>query len=421
MKVAVLGGGITGLTAAHYLAQDGHSVTVIEKGKSLGGLAQGFKEPEWEWALDYAYHHLFASDRDIQSFAKEIGFDNIYFSVPRTNSVYKRDGNFQIYPVDSPLDFLRFPLLTMPEKIRAATVLAVLKFFPNFAYYDSITAEMFVKKFMGENMWNVFFQELFRKKFGKYAGKITATFLWARISKRTRSLGYVKGGFQALTDYIEKHLVDSGVTIQRGTELVSLKRLKNIFRINGVEYDRVVSTLPTTVLTDVAKNILPSSYLTQLKKLSYLDALVLIVESDKPFLKDTYWLNICDKDIPAMVVAQHTHFVSPSRYGNKHIAYIGYYLEKNDPRMKMTKEALLEAILPSIRSIENSKAKVTRSYLFKGAFAQPIFDKSFKKNKPDFITPVKHLYIANLDMTYPYDRGTNYAVSLGKRVAEIMR
>ena len=145
------------------------------------------------------------------------------------------------------------------------------------------------------------------------------------------------------------------------------------------------------------------------------------MESDVPFLKDTYWLNICTPDIPAMVVAQHTNFVPAKRYGNKHIAYIGYYPERNDPRMSMSKEDLLDAIIPAIRSIENSKAKILRSYMFKASFAQPIFDKTFKDNKPDFITPVEHLYVANLDMTYPYDRGTNYAVSLGKRVAEIMR
>ncbi len=49
-----------------------------------------------------------------------------------------------------------------------------------------------------------------------------------------------------------------------------------------------------------------------------------------------------------------------------------------------------------------------------------IFDKEFLKNKPDFETPLKGFYIANLDMTYPYDRGTNYAVALGKKVVELL-
>lgn len=421
MKIAVLGGGITGLTAAYYLVKEGHTVTIIEKAQTLGGLAQGFREPEWDWALEYAYHHIFASDTDIQKFAEEIGFDKIYFSIPRTNSVYENKGKYQIYPVDSPLDFLQFPLLSMLEKIRAAFVLALLKFLPHLSYYESISSERFVKRYMGENMWKVFFEQLFRKKFGKYAGKVTASFLWARIYKRTQSLGYIKGGFQEFTDYVERKVIDMGVGIQKGKEISSLKRKGSGFEINTEKFDKVVSTLPTHVLTQVAKQLFPEAYLTKLSKLSYLHALVLIIESDKPFLKETYWLNICTPKIPAMVIAQHTNFVSPTHYGGKHIAYVGYYLERDDPLMSESKENLLKMIVPHMKSIEGSDAKVERTYLFKGAFAQPIFDAAFKKNKPDFITPVENLYIANLDMTYPFDRGTNYAVSLGRRVAEIIR
>jgi hypothetical protein len=51
---------------------------------------------------------------------------------------------------------------------------------------------------------------------------------------------------------------------------------------------------------------------------------------------------------------------------------------------------------------------------------QPIFDATFIQNKPDFITSTPGFIIANLDMTYPYDRGTNYAVQLGNKAAEIV-
>ena len=53
----------------------------------------------------------------------------------------------------------------------------------------------------------------------------------------------------------------------------------------------------------------------------------------------------------------------------------------------------------------------------KVSIAQPIFDKEFLKLKPTFQSPVDGFYIANMDMTYPYDRATNYAVQLGRTVA----
>lgn len=86
----------------------------------------------------------------------------------------------------------------------------------------------------------------------------------------------------------------------------------------------------------------------------------------------------------------------------------------------MTTEELTKYILPYIKKITQKTAVVRNAYSFKGPFAQPIFDQDFLKNKPTFTTPTKNFFIANLDMTYPYDRGTNYAVKLGKQVAALI-
>jgi 5,10-methylene-tetrahydrofolate dehydrogenase/methenyl tetrahydrofolate cyclohydrolase len=39
MKIAILGGGFTGLTAAYYLQKKGHDITIYEQNNNLGGLA----------------------------------------------------------------------------------------------------------------------------------------------------------------------------------------------------------------------------------------------------------------------------------------------------------------------------------------------------------------------------------------------
>ena len=41
MRVAIIGGGITGLTAAYELTKRGINVTVFEKDEYLGGLSNG--------------------------------------------------------------------------------------------------------------------------------------------------------------------------------------------------------------------------------------------------------------------------------------------------------------------------------------------------------------------------------------------
>ena len=50
MKIAVIGAGFGGLAAAYDLNKAGHDVTIYESADHAGGLASGFKEPDWDWS-----------------------------------------------------------------------------------------------------------------------------------------------------------------------------------------------------------------------------------------------------------------------------------------------------------------------------------------------------------------------------------
>jgi protoporphyrinogen oxidase len=419
MKIAILGGGVTGLTAAYCLAKNGHRVTIMEKEKILGGLTSGFKNDNWDWYLERTYHHLFASDYDILNFAKEIGFKKIYFKKPVTSSLFNVSNKLSSFPLDTPFDLLKFPLLSLTDKLRAGTVIAFLKLSPFLPMYKETTSEEFLKKSMGIKVWNRLWQQLFRGKFGKYAGIISASFIWARIKKRTKALGYVEGGFQTLIDYVEDKLTGLRVNVLTSCEIKDIKKVGDKFIVNGHTYDKIISTLPTPVISKLTTNIFSKKYLTHFNKLKYLHAITLILETDKPILDKTYWLNICSEKIPLMILAQHTNFADKKNYDNNHLAYVGWYVDENYEKLKMKNEELVKYVLPHLKTL-NSKFLVLNSYLFKAPFAQPIFDKDFEKNMPTFKTPDKNFFFANLDMTYPYDRGTNYAVKLGKQVAELI-
>jgi len=59
MHVAIIGAGLTGLTAAYELQKKGHSVQIFEKEFLPGGLAMGFQRDNWEWPLEKHYHHIY--------------------------------------------------------------------------------------------------------------------------------------------------------------------------------------------------------------------------------------------------------------------------------------------------------------------------------------------------------------------------
>ncbi len=420
MKIAILGGGITGLTAGYYLAKKDHQVTIMEKGAVLGGLAAGFKEDNWDWYLERAYHHLFASDSDILNFAKEIGYKKIYFNKPVTSSLFMVGDKLSTFPLDTPIDLLMFPLLGLIGKLRAGIIILFLKLSPFLPVYKTMTSEEFLKKTMGIKVWNVLWQQLFRGKFGKYAGIISSSFIWARINKRTKALGYIEGGFQNFIDYIENKLKIMNVNVLTECEIRDIKKKGRKFVINNIEYDKVISTLPSPILYRLTSDLFSKEYLSRFDRLKYLNAITLILETDKQILDKIYWLNICVEKIPFMILAQHTNFADKKNYDGRHLAYVGWYVNNEDEKLKMKSKEIIKLVLPHLRKISNSKFQILNSFLFKAPWAQPIFDKEFEKNKPDFITPDKNFFIANLDMTYPYDRGTNYAVKLGKEVVELI-
>lgn len=425
MKIAILGGGVTGLVAADQLSRQNHSVVMFEKEPSLGGLASGFVHKGWKWSLEKTYHHMFSNDYDILDYANEINFNKIMHNTPLTSSFYKVENNYRIFPVDTPQDLLKLPLLNLPDKIRTGIVVFLLKLSPFLDYYQEITSIEFLRKSMGERSWKTMWEPLMRGKFGKYAENILASFIWARINKRTRRLAYIEGGFQSLINFLEALNKKQNVVIKKNTTVNQVEKSGNKFTVitqtgEREVFDGIVSTLPTPVLVNVTDKIFPQHYQRQLKSIKYLFASNLIIESEKPLFEKEYWVNVCDRNLPILALVQHTNFIDKKNYNNKHILYVANYFDENSPFLKMNGQIATKFFLPYLKKI-NSKFHIPNStFYFKAPFAQPIVDRDFIKNKPDFITPVKNFIVANLDMTYPYDRGTNFSVKMGKQAAEIL-
>src|SRR5690606_29936109 len=70
LKIAILGAGISGVSLARMLAQDGHDVTVLEKSERAGGLCKSRVVDGF--TFDEAGGHIMFSKRaDVLAFMKE--------------------------------------------------------------------------------------------------------------------------------------------------------------------------------------------------------------------------------------------------------------------------------------------------------------------------------------------------------------
>lgn len=430
MKIAIIGGGFTGLTAAYELTKSGHDVALFEKDERLGGLAGGFKEKNWNWHLEKSYHHWFTNDEAVIGLAKELGLTNkLIIKRPITANYW----HGKAYPFDSPANLLEYPGLTVVDKLKTASLVAFCKFNPFWQPLENITAKNFAVALGGRGAWESLWQPLMAAKFGDYADKVAASWLWARLKKRTPSLGYFRGGFQTLVDKLSSAIKNSGGKICVNTSISSIwtesrslnhelskkRKIHNSkFIIHNSSFDAVLLTVPTPIALKLIPDLsLITYHLSQSLSIPHLHAQTLILETKEPILDKVYWLNILDREFPFLAVVCHTNFMDKKYYGGRHITYIGNYLPEGHPYLSMSKKQLLKIFLPFIRQLNPHFHWSDWSDLFIGYYAQPIHLLHYSQLAPKLETGIPGLYLANLDSIYPWDRGTNYAVELGQKAA----
>lgn len=424
MKIAIIGAGFTGLTAAYTLQKNGHDVVVFEKDPNPGGLAVGYQEKNWDWTLEKHYHHWFTNDNYVLDLAKEIGYP-VSIKRPKT-SVFLENKRYQL---DSPMAILQFPKLSLFERVRMAAVLAFLKFNPYWKPLEKFRATKILPKAMGQKAFSLLWEPQLRNKMGKYADEISLVWFWTRIYKRTPSLAYPMGGFLRFAEALCEAIRKKGGVIAFNTEIVSLHEKNGVSVTtikNGKEttdhFDTAIVTLPSFLFLKIAPK-LPESYKEKLVRLRGLGATNMILRFKKPFMNDgTYWLSICEKDAPVMVVVEHTNLMDKKHFNDEHLIYVGNYPDAKSEEFSLSKEELLKKYDSLLSRINPDYKKNIINYeVFRAPFAQPIVPMNYSKLIPKMITPLPHVFLANIEQVYPWDRGTNYAVELGEKVARLLQ
>jgi protoporphyrinogen oxidase len=122
---------------------------------------------------------------------------------------------------------------------------------------------------------------------------------------------------------------------------------------------------------------------------------------------------------PFLALVEHTNFIEPAHYGGDHLIYCGDYLDPSHEYFRLTQDELLERFLPALKIVNPrfERAWVRAGWLHREPYAQPIVTVNHSRNIPPLATPLPGLYWASMSQVYPWDRGTNFAVELGQRVA----
>lgn len=418
MKIAVVGGGFTGLSCALYLIENRCEVVLYEEGKTLGGLAGGVREKHRKWVLENFYHHVFTNDKEILGLAKKVGAGILIKNPITTSFLNKKE-----IRLDSPISVLKFSGLSVWGRLRMGMGLFILKLIPNGLFLEKYKVVQALPRLIGKEGYQVIWEKLILAKFGPFADRVNMAWFWTRVAKRTKNLGYFEGGFQNLADKVGESIEKKGGKIIRGAEIASVRNTEtppagragrnDKWVVGSEEFDGVVMTTPVPVTEKILGEKI------NFPKINYLWAQTMVLELNERLING-YWMNILEKNWPFLVAVEHTNMIDKKYYGNSRIVYLGNYLPDDDKQLVMGQEDLLSMYLPYLRKINKRFRKkwIKSVEVFRKPFAQPVFPVNYSKEVPKIKREYKGLYLANMSMVYPFDRGTNYAAKMGFDVAK---
>ena len=426
-KIAIIGAGFGGMAAAYDLAKARHKVTIYEAEDYVGGLASGFKEPHWDWWVEKYYHHWFASDRHMLGLIRELGWeDKVLF--PRPYTVMFHEGKF--YPFDSILKAILFPGLGWGvDKIRFGLVGLYLRLTNNWRPLEQFTVDAWMRKWAGDKVYELMWQPLVVGKFGeRYYKQVTMAWMWARLKARTTRLGTFEGGFQNFADMFADRLREMGVEIRLQTPVTRIEREAGSSQVSVRSevtevYDQALVTLSPEAMTRLVPS-LPEEYLHGLRSMKSMGAVVMVLALEHQLSEEGYyWYNLPKSaGYPFLALVEHTNYVGAEHFGGDRIVYMGDYLEPEHEFFRLSQEELLERFLPALKKFNPKFERdwVRKAWLFRTGYAQPVPRVGHSQNIPPIATPVEGVYFASMSQVYPWDRGTNFAVEIGRRAARMM-
>jgi protoporphyrinogen oxidase len=264
-RIAVIGAGPAGLTAAYQLQSNGVSVTLFESDSVVGGMARSFSI--WGQTVDYGPHRFFSSDPRVNQFWLD-AVDGNYEMVNRLTRIYYNRKFFD-YPVKA-VNALRG--LGVFEAVRCILSYAKARILP--ATSES-TFEDWVSNRFGFRLYSIFFKAYSEKLWGVNCRELDADFAAQRIkkldlletiksavfsnnSKSHRTLvdefAYPVGGAGAPYENLARKFMVAKGNLKLGSPVDAVvpraDGVVEVHLLDGIieEFDHVISTMPITKL-----------------------------------------------------------------------------------------------------------------------------------------------------------------------------
>ncbi|WP_103350900.1 NAD(P)/FAD-dependent oxidoreductase [Amycolatopsis sp. CA-128772] len=415
--VAVIGGGICGLAAAHRLVRRGTRVTLLESSDQLGGLGTFFAcDDRW---VERFYHCIMPSDVSLLALLGELGL---------RDSVRWRDTTMGMvvegrrHPFNSALDLLRFSALGLPDRVRFGVVSLLLRRLGQGRDLDTLRTEDWLRGLYGDVVWERLFAPMFGSKFGPAFGDVPALYLWQRLGRERNvaTRGYPDGGYKTIIDALRASIEGAGGTVRTETPVRRLHSTggRSVLTLTGGEVldaDHVVSTVPLPLLRRIADDALAARLPTT--DLPYQGVVTGVFFLREP-VTEHYWTPVLHSGTEFDGVVAMSALAGSEAYGGRHVVYVMHYTDR-DSQLYLDDDAAIAARWSAqLRGLypELGPDGIEDVRVFKAPFVEPVYPLGYLAARPPVTVDGTNLLLATTAHVYPDVTSWNSSVALANDV-----
>lgn len=401
-RVAIIGGGPAGLTAAYELHRRSkvHSPFVFEESNQVGGISRTVVYKGYRF--DIGGHRFFTKVKAVQQLWKEV-LPHDFLRRPRLSRIYYRSKYFD-YPL-KPLNALRN--MGLYESVRIMLSYAKWQLRPK---GDESTFDKWVtNRFGGRLFWH-FFKSYTEKVWGIPCNEIRAD--WA--AQRIKNLSLLKAVWNAISGSNDTHsLIEEfdyprlgpgmmweafrDQVVEKGSQVRLNHRVSKIYhhdkKIRSVEVEcldevgryvfeaeQFISSMPIRHLIDNMVPAAPSEVRDAAAKLKYRDFLIVTLILEKKDLFPDNWIYIHSPDVQVGRI-QNFRSWSPEMLPDDRHSSIGmeYFCNEGDALWEMDNDALVRLAEKELRSLNLvGDAAVVDGTVIRQLKAYPVYDHEYQ-------------------------------------------
>jgi len=439
MKIAVIGAGPAGLTAAYALTKAGAAVDVYEASDAVGGLAKSLQL--WGQTVDLGPHRFFSHNKRVNELWLEIVGADYRMIGRRTRILYR--GKFFQYPLEpsdafrnlGPVEAARCVWSYAFQKLRSPT--------------SEETFESWVCGQFGRRLFEIFFRSYSEKLWGIPCDRLDADFAAQRI--KTLSLaGALRSAFSRVEQTRHRTLADEFAYPIHGTGMVYERMAQAVQRRGGrillrapvqrVEtsggrasglalqdgtirnYDCVVSSMPLTVLVTRLVEA-PDAVTRAAQQLRFRNTILVYLEIDSPSVCPDQWIYIHSPELRTGRITNFRNW-TPELHGGCETTILAmeYWCDEGDALWNSADAQLIELAQKELLAtgLVRNRALIRNAAVYRIPKCYPVYERGYKERlRPiqDYLRQIEGLEVIGRYGAFKYNN-QDHSILMGILAAE---